>query len=537
MSTTNAGWIGVLLFTLAASAQANIEAGRVQFTIGDARALAVSGTERALKKGDAVHEGETIITGASASMQLRMADKAVIAVRPNSRLQIDAYRFQGREGGSEHAVLHLLKGGFRTITGLIGRTNKDNYKIITDTANIGIRGTDHEPAYLPPTGAGEASDDAPGTYDKVNTGLTYIATPAGRVNLSPGQVGFASSQPGAAPVQLDGVPGFMRSTPPIRESRARSGEDQPGRVAAPGSDNPETYAAESWVHGEALAYGHDPRIVTLQQASHGTLEGTLDFTGTASAATSATGGSAAGGTDRMAVVYGDLTGGVALNGAFTAERTPAEKFFDGTANALVATDPTSKLRYTRGLAPTVDSRSDSFDVSGTTVIVNWGIYEAGILIDAKGLPGLPDYMQLMGAPETPAAVVSGLTATYSTVAVSTPIIAESGIRVGGQVDTAFISLDMGNLKRYEIGVTDGNLRKWSAECTDCLDPKVVVSLADFKGSGVALSGLVTGPTPGATGRANGHPVGPTGQGVISSFALQDGAAAITGSFVVSKDVK
>src|SRR5579859_1320174 len=156
MSKIVAAWIGALLLSVAAGANADVEAGRVQFAFGDARALGADGVERALSKGDLVHEGETIITGARASIQLRMVDEAVIAVRPNSRLQIDLYRFQGKGDGSEHAVLHLIQGAIRSITGLIGHANKDNYKVITDTAQIGIRGTDHEPAYLLPAAAGVA---------------------------------------------------------------------------------------------------------------------------------------------------------------------------------------------------------------------------------------------------------------------------------------------------------------------------------------------------------------------------------------------
>ena len=185
MRTIPAAYMGALLLALASAAHASIDAGRVQFVFGNSRALAANGVERVLRKGDVVYEGDTVITGPSASLQLRMVDQAMIAVRPNTRLRIDAYRFNGKEDGTERGVLHLIKGAFRSITGLIGHTDKKNYKIITDTASIGIRGTDHEPAYLPPS---QAASGAPGTYDRVYTGGTYIATPWGRVDVSPDQV-------------------------------------------------------------------------------------------------------------------------------------------------------------------------------------------------------------------------------------------------------------------------------------------------------------------------------------------------------------
>ena len=206
MKAINATCVGALLLAFASGAYASIDAGRVQFVHGDSRALGANGAERALKKGDPVYEGETVITGPSASLQLRMVDEALVAVRPNSRLQIEVYRLDGTTEGEGHGVLRLIRGTFRSITGLIGHTKKENYKIITDTASIGIRGTDHEPSYQLPAAAGQALGAAPGTYDMVNAGGTYIATPWGRVDVAPNQVGFASSKPGSVPVLLEGVP-------------------------------------------------------------------------------------------------------------------------------------------------------------------------------------------------------------------------------------------------------------------------------------------------------------------------------------------
>ena len=85
MKAINATCVGALLLAFASGAYASIDAGRVQFVHGDSRALGANGAERALKKGDPVYEGETVITGPSASLQLRMVDEALVAVRPNSR--------------------------------------------------------------------------------------------------------------------------------------------------------------------------------------------------------------------------------------------------------------------------------------------------------------------------------------------------------------------------------------------------------------------------------------------------------------------
>ena len=77
-------------------------------------------------------------SGAGASAQLKMVDGGFIAIRPNTDMTFDAYRYNGKEDGTENALVSLLNGGFRTITGVIGRSNKQNYQIKTDTATIGI---------------------------------------------------------------------------------------------------------------------------------------------------------------------------------------------------------------------------------------------------------------------------------------------------------------------------------------------------------------------------------------------------------------
>jgi len=445
-----------------------------------------------------------------------MVDKAIIAVRPNSRLQIDLYRFEGKRDDSERAVLHLIKGAIRSITGLIGHTNKENYKIKTETANIGIRGTDHEPAYLLPAAASSAAADAPGTYDKVNTGGTYIATPWGRVDVSPNQVGYASSEPGSVPVLLQGVPGFMRSTPPMGQDADASGGDQPQHVAGPGSDRPQ-FGAEPWYYSQTLSYLTDPPVVLTQLTPDDFASESVNF--------------------QEAGVYGDVTGGVARNGAFSANVVPAEKFFADTAVALAASDPVSKFIYNRATVPTASS--GSIDVDGTTV--NWGIYGTGVAVNGHtvkdaytgGAGRKPDYMLVMGALATPDAVVSTLSGSYSLVATATPIpvIAYDGSSTAlvGKVDSATIVLSGGYLQSYDIGVTAGG--SWSASCSTCATP-TSVSLAQFKNSGIGLSG--TGPAGLASGQANGQAVGPTGQGIISSFALQDSSTAIAGSFVARK---
>jgi FecR-like protein len=121
-------------------------AARVDFAVGNVTAVAPNGQSRSLTKGAQIGEGETINTN-SGRAQLRFTDGAYVSLQPASEFRIDQYRFEGKADGKEKGFFSLLKGGLRTITGLVGRNNKQNYQISTTVATIGIRGTEYTIQY------------------------------------------------------------------------------------------------------------------------------------------------------------------------------------------------------------------------------------------------------------------------------------------------------------------------------------------------------------------------------------------------------
>ena len=100
---------------------------------GDVRIQQANGKIEAAQRGSKVTEGDTIITSPTGYAQLTMSDEAIIAVRPDTQIKIETYRFASKEDSNEKGVLGLLRGGFRTITGWIGRKNKDAYLVRTPT--------------------------------------------------------------------------------------------------------------------------------------------------------------------------------------------------------------------------------------------------------------------------------------------------------------------------------------------------------------------------------------------------------------------
>lgn len=97
---------------------------------------------RYVVSGDALNEGDTIITSRRGFAILKFIDGTRMTLRPGTRLAIDKYAHGGAE---EIARLRLLKGGVRARTGLItARNPEDGYRIDTALGEIKVRGTDFD---------------------------------------------------------------------------------------------------------------------------------------------------------------------------------------------------------------------------------------------------------------------------------------------------------------------------------------------------------------------------------------------------------
>jgi len=181
-------------------------AAKVALVEGEVTIIAGKNQRRKVKIGDVLVEGESIVTGKDGELHLDMEDGGYIAIRPNTRMRIVKYQAKG--DASDSALFGLLQGSFRSVTGWIGKFNREKYIVRTPNATIGIRGTDHEPLVIP---AGSTEGEA-GTYDKVNAGGSVIKTPQGRAEVAPNQAGFVPHGATGAPRLLKDVPTFFRAT-------------------------------------------------------------------------------------------------------------------------------------------------------------------------------------------------------------------------------------------------------------------------------------------------------------------------------------
>ncbi|HWH49195.1 MAG TPA: FecR domain-containing protein [Burkholderiales bacterium] len=195
----------VVFATLPAhAAKAPVPAGKVDFVTGETWFIDASQQRRRPVQGDLLFVTDTISTGTDGEVHLDMEDGGYMAVRSNTLLKVQEFRTRGDE--SDRGVLTLIKGTLRSFTGWIARQGPKAYVINTVTATIGIRGTDHEPLFIP---AGSNLGE-PGTYDKVNEGATFIEHASGIVEVLPNTAGFAPLAAGAKARLLDRVPDFFR---------------------------------------------------------------------------------------------------------------------------------------------------------------------------------------------------------------------------------------------------------------------------------------------------------------------------------------
>jgi hypothetical protein len=213
-------------------AWAELGAGQVMVVTGSAKAVNAQGQERQLAKGAEVFAGDKIVTPEGGLVQLRLRDGGYLSVRPATEMVIDRFVYDDKNAENSNFLVSLVRGGFRSITGLIGRTNPAGYQIRTATATLGVRGTDHEPMFIP--GGGPVGSAPAGIYDKVNVGETFIRNRFGELSLKPGEVGFAPAGSNLPPQVLQKIPDFYKvEVKTDARDPKDAADDQSGRDAKP----------------------------------------------------------------------------------------------------------------------------------------------------------------------------------------------------------------------------------------------------------------------------------------------------------------
>jgi len=206
-------FFAALLIFGAVGAHAAQVAGVVVQVSGAMSARSPAGAVKALQAKSEVESGDTLATSAGAYAVVRFIDNSELALKPGTTVKIDQFAFDEARPDADRAAYTLVKGGLRSITGLLGRRNKDRYTMKTPSATIGIRGTTFFLEYLTGKGDVDASPGLePGLHVHVSTGGISIVNGAGEFRYDTGQFGFIKDDK-TRPVKMFTNPG-MQFAPP-----------------------------------------------------------------------------------------------------------------------------------------------------------------------------------------------------------------------------------------------------------------------------------------------------------------------------------
>jgi|GEM_PF-1581847 len=131
---------GLLFVTAFAFADDN--RGRVMYIRGSVTAIdGTTGVPRILRADSRVRLGEEIETGPNSVVQIVFPDRSMLHVKSDSKIKVEEYNFTKAKPEDDDMVVNIVKGGMRSLTGLVGKRNPEQVRYKTPVATIGIRGT------------------------------------------------------------------------------------------------------------------------------------------------------------------------------------------------------------------------------------------------------------------------------------------------------------------------------------------------------------------------------------------------------------
>ncbi len=194
----------LLLAALPAWAQS---IGRMLVASGEVN-IVRGGTTVPATTGVTLQVGDRVRTGAAGTAQIWFTDSSVVALRNGSDFLIEAYSYNNG-AATDSLVFNLVRGGYRTVAGLIGIQDRKAYVIKTKMATLGRRGTQYGILYCEqdcplPTG-GLAPD---GLYGGVYDGRIGVANSTPELQFGRDEYFYVASI-NSIPQPLLGPPSFF----------------------------------------------------------------------------------------------------------------------------------------------------------------------------------------------------------------------------------------------------------------------------------------------------------------------------------------
>ncbi len=548
----------LLLMALVSGNAAAQDAGTVTFATGSVTAERDPAV--ALARGDSVMTNDFVVTGEASRAQLTMIDDARIAIRPNSRIQVAEYAYTPPatapgaavvSSDDNSSVLNLVKGGFRTITGAIGKEDPANYEVRTAVGALGIRGTDF--AVLLCNGD---CDTAPGVtpgatvpdglYLMVLDGSIAFSNEVATLVLVAGEFAFIPFDT-RQPTRLDAAPAVF-----IDDSDFRFGDDVDGDGIA---DAPDVDAAPAGFD-EALGTRRVPESTAPDPGAQDALDATpQDETGRDPPAQQIRGIDRDG--EEVDLTPGEIPepqgpqnrtigfstgplGAVDATWAFAADNAPGEFAVDasnnitGFAGGYPARTGPDAADFDIGSSTNVDTGFDS------ATVLRWGRWSGGtanITLSDGTMTGQDlgsQSIHWIASPEWSAPPVMPVTgsASYTLIGSTSPTDNLGNVGVLG---SATFDADFTNLRVDSSLALDINGATWTAAGQGNIGAAAQLPAHLFSGiyGTVTINGIAggTGVFSGffsATGPAS-DPAFPGGVGLTFSLQDQGGTTTVSGA--------
>ena len=253
--------------------------GTLTHMSGSVSVQKVDGSVTVGAAGTKIGVGDTLVTGSRSYVRMEMTDGGEMVLRPESQLLLQSYAFTDEKRSEDSLVMRMIKGGMRTVTGLISkRGNRDAYQLITPTATIGIRGTQFD-LRVCDANCGSLPN---GTYVAVRFGAVEAASPQGSLAVAAGQVARVPAT--GAPVILPRDPG-IGFTPPavipkLDEKKKQAAQQQATPVGNATGAQATPAAGATPAQAQSNQQGGQQRSGQGASASGGTAAGGAGATGT-----------------------------------------------------------------------------------------------------------------------------------------------------------------------------------------------------------------------------------------------------------------
>ena len=512
-----------IIFSGSAISENNI--GRVIHTSGNLVA-SNNGSSRALQRGSYIAEGDVVNSGSTSKSQLRMVDGALIVLRQNSEMHFEEYQYDDKDESVGSSIFSLLKGGFKTISGLIGKRNKKNYKVKTAFTTIGIRGTDYGVTLCE---QGNCSDGANGSlsdglYASVIDGEISSENEAGLYTFSNDEYFYVASKD-SKPESLLKAPGVIFDPNVIGVSNENMGANNEYATLLTDNNLDQGAVIHTNVNMQNIA-SYDGSFTPLFEAAN-------DISNNATMISSNPG-------DVLMFSYFQNT----ANGLNPVSQSLVD---DGTINnqfalnAIAANNGDfiplaaniSTTTSTLYIANATANDVGSMNIGGTNI--SWGrwsgnLYETTDAGIATAHSDSLHYAVVEGGLTTPAQI-SAMTGNFNYTTIAGTNATDLNGNVAANVADINMMVDFGlqNINSFSVATNVAGI-DYQAELM------AATTISSAVTNGMFLAGNATGTCPTCGGQANLGFVGAQAEGAITSYNIGNAAmsSTITGTAIITR---